>query len=66
MKGHTTLRCMELKDYVQDLTDQKEIIVGEQTSPNVGLQIYKNSFPPQNKNPGKALMQNNTINNNNP
>lgn len=37
VKGHTTLRCKKLKDYVQDLIDQKEIIVRAQTSSNVGL-----------------------------
>ena len=37
VKGHTTLRCMKLKDYVQDLIDQKEITVDAQTSPNAGL-----------------------------
>lgn len=55
VKGHTTLRFVKLKDYVQDLIDWKEIIVGSQTSPNVGLQIYQNAFPPHNnQNPGKA------------
>lgn len=37
VKGHTTLRCMKLKDYVQDLINWKEITVGAQTSPNAGL-----------------------------
>ena len=45
---------MQLKDYVQDLTDQKEIIVGAQTSPNAGLMMYQNVFPPHNTNQGKA------------
>lgn len=37
VKGHTTLRCMKLNNYVQELIDRKEIIVGAQTSPNTGL-----------------------------
>ena len=49
---------MKLKDYVQDLIDQKKITVGAQTSPNAGLQIYQNAFPPHNnQNPGKAPIQ---------
>ena len=63
MKGHTTLKCMQLKDYVQDLIDRKEITVGAQTSPNSNLQIYQNAFPSHNQNPGKAPLQNNTMNN---
>ena len=54
VKGHTTLKCMQLKDYVQDLIDQKEIIAGAHASPNVGLMIYQNTFPPHNTNLGKA------------
>ena len=54
VKGHTTLKCMQLKDYVQDLINQKEITVGAQPSPNVGLMMYQNAFPPHNTNPGKA------------
>ena len=54
---------MQLKYYVQDLIGQKEIIVGAQTSPNVGLQIYQNSFPSHNQNINKALLQNNIVNN---
>ncbi|WP_206093849.1 hypothetical protein, partial [Paludifilum halophilum] len=54
---------MKLKDYVQDLIDQKEITVGAQTSPNAGLQIYQNAFPPHNnQNPRKAPIQNHTNN----
>ena len=56
---------MQLKDFMQDLIDQKEIIVGEQTSPNVVLKIYQNSFPSHNKNSGKAPMQNNNNQTNN-
>lgn len=41
---------MKLKDYVKDLIDRKEITVGAQNSPNVGLQIYQNVFPPHNNN----------------
>ena len=41
---------MKPKDYVQDLIDRKEIIVGAQNSPNAGLQIYQNSYPPHNNN----------------
>ncbi len=63
VKGHTMLRCMKLKDYVQDLIDRKEIIVGAQTSPNVGLHIYQNAFSPHNnQNPGKAPIQTNNNN----
>ncbi len=54
VKGHTTLKCMQLKDYVQDLINQKEITVGAQTLPNVGLMIYQNAFSPHNTNIGKA------------
>ena len=56
---------MQLKDYVQDLIDHKEIIVGAQTSPNSNLQIYQNSFPSHNQNLGKTPLQNNTVNNTN-
>ena len=56
---------MQLKDYVQDLIDHKEIIVGAQTSPHSNLQIYQNAFPSHNKNSGKAPLQNNTVNNTN-
>ena len=35
---------MQLKDYVQDLIDNKKITVGAQASPNAGLQIYQNAF----------------------
>jgi hypothetical protein len=67
VKGHTTLRCMKLKDYVQDLIDRKEITVGAQTSPNAGLQIYQNAFPPHNnQNPGKAPIQAHNANNHQP
>ena len=45
---------MQFKDYVQDLIDHKEITVGAQTSPNVGLMMYQNAFPPHNTNLGKA------------
>ena len=45
---------MHLKDYVQDLTDQKEIIVVAQPSPNAGLMMYQNAFPSHNTNQGKA------------
>ena len=45
---------MQLKYYIQDLIDQKEIIVGAQPSPNVGLMMYQNDFPPHNTNLGKA------------
>ena len=65
VKGYTTLRCMKLKDNVQDLIDQKEITVGAQTSPNSGLQIYQNVFPSHNKNKTKAPMKNNSLNNTN-
>ena len=55
---------MKLKDYVQDLIDRKEITVGAQTSPNAGLQIYQNAFPPHNnQNPGKAPIQAHNANN---
>ncbi len=54
VKRHTTLKYMQLKDYVQDLIDQKEITVGAQASPNVGLMMYQNVFPPHNKNLKKA------------
>lgn len=54
VKGHTTLKCMQLKDYVQDLIDRKEIIVGAQPSPNASLMMYQNAFPPHNMNHGKA------------
>ena len=37
---------MQLKDYVQDLINHKEITVGAQASLNVGLMIYQNAFPP--------------------
>jgi hypothetical protein len=52
---------MQLKDYVQDLIDQKEVTVGASTSPNAGLQIYQNAFPPHN-NIGKAAVPNNNNN----
>ena len=65
MKGHTTLKFMQLKDYVQDLIDRKEITVGAQTSPNPGLKIYQNAFPSHNQNSGKNPLQNNTVNNTN-
>jgi len=45
---------MKLKDYVQDLINLKEIIVGAQPSPNAGLMMYQNAFPPHNINQGKA------------
>ena len=45
---------MQLKDYVQDLINQKEIIVGAQPSPNARLMMYQNAFPPHNTNQGKA------------
>lgn len=45
---------MQLKDYLQDLIDQKEITVGALASPNVGVLIYQNAFPPHNTNIGKA------------
>ena len=45
---------MQLKDYVQDLIDQKEIKIGVQASPNVRLLIYQNSFPAHHKNPRKS------------
>ena len=45
---------MHLKDYVQDLIDQKEITVPTQASPNLGLMIYQNAFPPHNINQGKS------------
>ena len=45
---------MQLKNYVQDLIDQKEITVVAQASPNAGLMIYQNAFPPHNTNLGKA------------
>lgn len=45
---------MQLKDYVQDLIDQKEITVGAQPSPNASLMMYQNAFPPHNRNQGKA------------
>ena len=46
VKGHTTLKCMRLKHYIQDLIDHKEIQVdaSAQASPNAGLQIYQNVF----------------------
>jgi len=54
---------MKLKYYVQDLIDRKEITVGAQTSPNAGLQIYQNVFPPHNNNKsGKGPIQNNNNN----
>ena len=56
---------MQLKDYVQDLINKKEIIVGAQTSPNVGLQIFQNAFPLHNQNTSKAPLQNNMVNNTN-
>ena len=56
---------MQLKYYVQELIDQKEIIEGAQTSPNVGLQIYQNAFPSHNQNTSKAPLQNNIVNNTN-
>ncbi len=65
VKGHTTLRCMQLKDYVQDLIDHKEITKGAQASPNVGLLIYQNAFPlHNNKNASKTPIQHNNTNNN--
>ena len=45
---------MQLKDYVQDLIDSKEITLGAQPSPNAGLMMYQNAFPPHNTNQGKA------------
>ena len=45
---------MQLKDHVQDLIDQKDIKVGAQPSPDAGLIMYQNAFPPHNMNPGKA------------
>lgn len=45
---------MQLKDYVHDLIDRREIIVGAQPSPDAGLMMYQNSFPPHNTNPRKA------------
>ena len=50
VKGHAIVKCMKLKGNVHDLIDQKEIIVGinAQASPNGGLQIYQNTFPPHN------------------
>ena len=65
VKIHTTLKCMQLKDYVQGLIDQKEIIVGAQTSHNEDLQIYQNAFPSHNLDTSKAPLQNNTVNNTN-
>ena len=44
---------MQLKDYVQDLIDWKEIRVGAQPSPSVGLMMYQNTFPPHKTNQGK-------------
>ena len=44
---------MQLKDYVQDLIDQKEMTMGAQTSPNVVLMMYQNSFPLHNTNQEK-------------
>ena len=46
---------MQLKDYIQGLIYQKEITVGAQASPNAGLMMYQNAFPPHNTNLGKAL-----------
>lgn len=37
--------------------------MGAQASPNVGLLIYQNAFPPHNKNVGKALVKNPTTKN---
>lgn len=56
---------MQLKDYVQGLIDQKEIIVGAQTSLNAGLLIYQDAFPPHNKNTGKGPVNNATTNKSN-
>ena len=59
VKGHTTLRCMQLKCYVKDLINQKEITIGARISPNSRLQIYENASSTHNKNLGKAPMWNN-------
>ena len=56
---------MQLKDYVQDLINRKEITLGAQASPNVGLLIFQNVFPPyNNKNASKTPIQHNNTNNN--
>ncbi|WP_197054046.1 hypothetical protein, partial [[Clostridium] innocuum] len=56
VKGHTTLKCMRLKNYIQDLIDSKEIQVDApaQASPNAGLQIYQNVFPQHNTGKNQA------------
>lgn len=48
VEGHLTLKCIQLKDYGQDLIDRKEILMGEQASLNEGLLIYQNVFPQHN------------------
>ena len=52
-KGHSTNRCMRLKNYIQDLIDRGDIeLEGEEsTSRNQNLRIYKDPFPKHDRTP---------------
>lgn len=52
IKGHSTNRCLKLKNYIQDLIDRGDIELesNEPISKNQQLGIYKDPFPKHDQN----------------